>query len=241
MESSKPFFVNLSPFSSDVQSSFKSLTSGGPTKTTPTIVVNLKRNDNHKENAKSKSSPQTSNVNEATIAKVNDDNSKVQSTNEPDNKETSVLDSKDDTPREENSQQSSISPDMESEDGMDYVSDIIDQMDDFISTLTTVETELIDIGNSPTKIFDSNEPKEFVTITTSDVTPANNDSVTELNEGSLHTEPNPLLDSSQDTSSMGSSLTNEDVTETSLSKEMQGDSGGIGKLANDNNSSCMEQ
>ncbi|CAB3220895.1 unnamed protein product [Arctia plantaginis] len=221
----KPFYLNANPFSSDVQSSFKSLTSGGTTKSRPTIILNINASDNSKDKTKhklvtpEKAIPtQENNISETDI-NLNDEKTS--------NKPSIVLFEDDFGCQETNKEVTSRAEEEESsiDSEMAYVLGFIDNLDDFITT-REVETEFIDFTNSSMQIFDDEHSNEIATIT-SDV-PLVNSFVAESNESS-HTETN-VFDELADNSTVASWLVNGGLTDSS---DYNDTDLLIGKISND--------
>ncbi|XP_075984763.1 uncharacterized protein LOC142982238 isoform X1 [Anticarsia gemmatalis] len=209
MESSKPFYMSLNPFSQDVKTSFKSLAPG--TTKTPTIVVNLKSKEKNNTGT-SQSQKVTASESVAELIENKGINATIVEGQNMDKQFTNC------------------SSQLTESDEMEYVVELIDDLDEFLASIAEVETEFIDMANSTHAMFDSECPDECSTIT-SDVTMKNNASDTELNQTSLHKEPpSPVFVRPQDSSTNVTTKSNEGMTDTTFCSDTPDDLTSIDKI-----------
>ncbi|KAF9407931.1 hypothetical protein HW555_012225 [Spodoptera exigua] len=217
-DSSKPFYMNTSPFSDDVKSSFNSLIA--------------QSNKPKPDKSQEKLSPLTHKVKVTDDAKGNEINTNNTRTNETSNWGFSILIIQRITCHGSKTNQSNV--DCEE---WGLVAELLKDIDEFMTNITIIEQEIQD-GNNTT--FES-EADESALIS------PNNETIVEFDGNSFNSEGHdqirtPLFEglNANDTAANMTSLFNENITDTStaIAENMQSDFCNIGTNANETNTSC---
>ncbi|XP_022825292.1 uncharacterized protein LOC111355554 [Spodoptera litura] len=216
-DSSKPFYMNTSPFSDDVKSSFNSLIAQG----------NRPKPDKSQE----KLTLLTQKVKEATDTKGNEINSNETSTNET-VQDNTILDLDNDTvelevPYFDNSTENMFRNGSKTNQSMvdieewGLVAELLKDLDEFMKNITIIEEEFQDVNN--TTVESDTDESELIS--------PNNETIVEFDGNSFHSEGHdqirmPLfegLDDTNDTAANITSLFNENNIDTSTAEDMQSD------------------
>ncbi|KAH9638961.1 hypothetical protein HF086_005042 [Spodoptera exigua] len=228
-DSSKPFYMNTSPFSDDVKSSFNSLIA--------------QSNKPKPDKSQEKLSPLTHKVKVTDDAKGNEINTNNTRTNET-VQDVAILDLENDTVElgvlySDNTTDNLSKTNQSNVDCEEWglVAELLKDIDDFMMNITIIEQEIQD-GNNTT--FES-EADESALIS------PNNETIVEFDGNSFNSEGHdqirtPLFEGliANDTASNMTSLFNENITDTSTAtaESMQSDFCNIGTNANETNTSC---